>query len=107
MEIRKAVLTGSLELDDGTHVQVPEVTADTASRGRVMLHFGMPPVLLGRTVAGARARNEDTGVEFARRFPPPYLTVPPGDSLSVSFELGDCLQPERLLRLAGGGLDLS
>lgn len=91
MEIRRAVLTGWLELDDGTQAQVPEVTAESpASRGLIALRFAVTPVPPGRTVAGARVRNEDNGTVMRRRFCP-YLTIGPGDWLTVSFGLDDCV----------------
>ena len=98
MEIRKATLTASLTLDDGTQVPVAEVTGDPASGGRVMVRFGLPSVPPGRRIKAAAVRNEDTGTEFGQWFSP-YLPVPRagrGDMLTMIFGPLPAKTPGRL-----------
>jgi hypothetical protein len=87
MVTSKAVLTGLLDLDDGTQVTVTGVTAEPAANGQSRVEFRDLRVPRGRQVAAARARNEAAGTEFYRQIG--FLSAERGDTLTVTFGLGD------------------
>jgi len=91
VELREITLEGVLELDDGTEVRTPVTSTNPASAGRIQMAFTIPEgVPSGRKIAAARI-GSDTGAVFGRRFVP-YLYIPAGGTLTVSFALED-MQP--------------
>ena len=88
VELREIALEGVVELDDGVEVRTPVTSTSPASAGRIQMAFTIPEgVPSGRKIAAARIAS-DTGAVFGRRFAP-YLYIPAGDTLTVTFTLED------------------
>jgi hypothetical protein len=88
VELREVTLEGVLELDYGTEVAVPVASTGPASAGRIQMAFTIPgSVPSGARITAARI-VADTGATFARWFVP-YLNVPPGGTLTVTFAIED------------------
>jgi hypothetical protein len=90
-DVRKATLTASLELDDGTLVPATVEAGSPATGGRIMMRFALSSVPPGRRIAAATVRNDDLGAEFARRFDPrlPLPRAGGGDTMTLIFTLDD------------------